>query len=149
VLGAPAAFNLSMPVTLSDCGPGGNAFMPLMVDQQVGFSHVISCGNQVGHQLGTRPSTSCRTQRLPFSGDCGIAAHRTIGQSAAVKAQVRGLLHKSDIGGVKLNCDTEETVTDAYRTVLIRSLDLDPIVIGRRGEGVIAVDIAAEPSTAA
>jgi hypothetical protein len=31
----------------------------------------------------------------------------------------------------------------------IRSLDLNPIAIGRRGEGVVAVDIAVEPLTPA
>jgi acetyltransferase len=56
--------------------------------------------------------------RLVASEAEAIAAFREFGQSVAVKAEVQGLLHKSDIGGVKLNCDTEEAVTDAYRTVL-------------------------------
>jgi acetyltransferase len=36
----------------------------------------------------------------------------------AVKAEIAGLLHKSDIGGVKLNCATDRAVKEAYHGVL-------------------------------
>jgi acyl-CoA synthetase (NDP forming) len=35
----------------------------------------------------------------------------------AVKAEAPGLLHKSDIGGVRLNCKNDAEVAEAYRTV--------------------------------
>ena len=43
---------------------------------------------------------------------------RDFGRPVAVKAEIEGLLHKSDIGGVKLNCNSDQAVAEAYRIVL-------------------------------
>ena len=40
---------------------------------------------------------------------------RKLGQPVALKAEAPGLLHKSDLGCVRLNCATEDEVTDGYR----------------------------------
>lgn len=47
-----------------------------------------------------------------------VAAYREFGCAVAIKAEAPGLLHKSDLGCVRLNCDSEQTVTDAYRLVV-------------------------------
>ncbi|WP_198164838.1 acetate--CoA ligase family protein [Rhodoplanes sp. Z2-YC6860] len=46
-----------------------------------------------------------------------IAAGRAVGLPVAVKAEAPGLLHKSDIGAVRLGCMSDEAVAEAYRTV--------------------------------
>jgi acyl-CoA synthetase (NDP forming) len=43
---------------------------------------------------------------------------RRFGYVVAVKAEAPGLLHKSEIDCVRLNCASERDVTDAYRTVV-------------------------------
>src|SRR5262249_30699254 len=47
-----------------------------------------------------------------------VAAARELGMPVAIKAEAPDLLHKSDIGCVRLGCATDEAVTDAYRTVV-------------------------------
>lgn len=47
-----------------------------------------------------------------------IEAARDLGMPVAVKAEVAGLLHKSDVGCVKLGCGTSEAVSEAYRMVV-------------------------------
>lgn len=50
--------------------------------------------------------------------DEALAAFRRFGAPVAIKAEAPGLLHKSDIGGVALNCRTEAEVAQAFRTVV-------------------------------
>ena len=45
-------------------------------------------------------------------------AARDAGFPVAVKAEAPGLLHKSDIGCVRLGCRSEDAVAEAYRTVV-------------------------------
>jgi acetyltransferase len=59
--------------------------------------------------------------RLVSSEEETIAAFREFGCPVAVKAEIDGLLHKSDIGCVKLNCNSDEAVIEAYRAVLINA----------------------------
>src|SRR5712672_226367 len=47
-----------------------------------------------------------------------IAAYREFGGAVAIKAEAPGLLHKSDLGCVRLDCDSEPGVIDAYRFVV-------------------------------
>jgi len=47
-----------------------------------------------------------------------VAAYRKFGRAVAIKAEAAGLLHKSDLGCVRLNCDSERAVIDAYRVVI-------------------------------
>lgn len=47
-----------------------------------------------------------------------VAAYREFGRAVAIKAEAPGLLHKSDLGCVRLNCDSEQSVIDAYRLVV-------------------------------
>jgi acyl-CoA synthetase (NDP forming) len=49
--------------------------------------------------------------------DDAVAALRRFGGAVAVKAEAPGLLHKSDLGCVRLNCATEQEVREAYRVV--------------------------------
>jgi acyl-CoA synthetase (NDP forming) len=46
-----------------------------------------------------------------------LAAYRRFNSPVAVKAEVPGLLHKSDIGGVRLDCRNDAEVVAAYRAV--------------------------------
>jgi acetyltransferase len=47
-----------------------------------------------------------------------IALFCQFGHPVALKAEIDGLLHKSDIGCVRLNCNSDKAVADAYRAVL-------------------------------
>jgi acetate---CoA ligase (ADP-forming) len=49
--------------------------------------------------------------------DDAVALLRRFGGAVAVKAEAAGLMHKSDIGCVRLNCTTEHAVREAYRVV--------------------------------
>ncbi len=46
-----------------------------------------------------------------------VAAYRRFNAPVAVKAEAPGLLHKSDIGGVRLNCNSAAAVIEAYQAV--------------------------------
>jgi acyl-CoA synthetase (NDP forming) len=55
---------------------------------------------------------------LARSEDEAVALFQRLGTSVAVKAEAPGLLHKSDLGCVRLNCQNERDVRDAYREVM-------------------------------
>ncbi len=55
---------------------------------------------------------------LAKSEDEARAAFRGFGGAVALKAEAPGLLHKSDIGCVRLNCGSETEVAEAYRLVM-------------------------------
>ena len=50
--------------------------------------------------------------------DEAAAMHRRFGTAVAVKAEAPGLLHKSDLGCVRLGCANERDVREAYRAVV-------------------------------
>src|SRR5262249_50863467 len=52
------------------------------------------------------------------SEDDAVALQRRLGGAVAVKAEAPGLLHKSDLGWVRLGCASEHDVREAYRTVM-------------------------------
>ena len=56
--------------------------------------------------------------RLVSSERDAVMAARDAGLPVAVKAEAPGLLHKSDIGCVRLGCRSEDAVAEAYRTVV-------------------------------
>ena len=55
---------------------------------------------------------------LASSAQDAVAIMRKLGQSVALKAEASGLLHKSDLGCVKLNCKTEDDVIAGYDAVV-------------------------------
>ena len=55
---------------------------------------------------------------LAKSEEEAVALQRRFAAPVAVKAETPGLLHKSDIGGVRLNCADATEVAEAYRTVI-------------------------------
>ena len=55
---------------------------------------------------------------LASSTDEAVAAWRKFGVPVALKAEADGLLHKSDIGGVRLNCNSESAVSEAFDAVV-------------------------------
>jgi acetate---CoA ligase (ADP-forming) len=55
---------------------------------------------------------------LALSEDEAVALQRRFGAPVAVKAEVPGLLHKSDIGCVRLGCADATQVAEAYRAVV-------------------------------
>ena len=52
------------------------------------------------------------------SEEQAVAVLRRFGTAVAVKAEVPGLLHKSDLGCVRLACASERDVQEAYRAVV-------------------------------
>jgi acetyltransferase len=56
--------------------------------------------------------------RMARSEAAAVAAWRELDAVVAIKAEAPGLMHKSDLGCVCLNCDSEQSVTDAYRIVV-------------------------------
>jgi len=55
---------------------------------------------------------------LALTEDAAVAAFRGLGEPVALKAEADGMLHKSDIGCVRLGCATEAEVAEGYRTVV-------------------------------
>ena len=55
---------------------------------------------------------------LAMSEDAAIVAFRQFGRQVALKAEADGMLHKSDLGCVRLNNATETEVAEGYRTVI-------------------------------
>jgi succinyl-CoA synthetase beta subunit len=55
---------------------------------------------------------------LAHSEDEAVALLRRFNTTVAVKAEAPGLLHKSDLGCVRLGCADEQAVRDAYATVV-------------------------------
>ena len=55
---------------------------------------------------------------LASSEAAAVAAFRRFGRPVALKAEADGMLHKSDLGCVRLNCATETEVADGYRSVI-------------------------------
>jgi acetyltransferase len=58
---------------------------------------------------------------LASSADAAIAAFRRFDRPVALKAEADGLLHKSDLGCVRLGCATEAEVAEAYRTIFAKA----------------------------
>jgi acetate---CoA ligase (ADP-forming) len=52
------------------------------------------------------------------SEDEAIAAARDLGMPVAIKAEAPGLLHRSDIGAVRVGCATADDVARSYRAVV-------------------------------
>ena len=55
---------------------------------------------------------------LAHSEDEAVAVLRRFGTAVAVKAEAPGLLHKSDLGCVRLDCRDEQEIRDAYAAVV-------------------------------
>jgi succinyl-CoA synthetase beta subunit len=55
---------------------------------------------------------------LAHSADEAVALLRRFNTAVAVKAEAPGLLHKSDLGCVRLGCTDEQAVRDAYAAVV-------------------------------
>lgn len=55
---------------------------------------------------------------LVSSADEAVAALRRFGGPVALKAEAPGLLHKSDLGCVRLDCATEADVIEAHRAII-------------------------------
>lgn len=58
---------------------------------------------------------------LTKSEDEAVAAFRRFGRPVALKAEAPGLVHKSDIGGVRLNCASEADVAAAYHALIVNA----------------------------
>jgi acyl-CoA synthetase (NDP forming) len=54
--------------------------------------------------------------RLARTADEALAAFRELGRNVALKVEAKGLLHKTEIGGVFLNCNDEKSVLAAFAT---------------------------------
>jgi acetyltransferase len=75
---------------------------------------------------------------LASSAADAVAAMRRFGRPVALKAEADGLLHKSDLGCVRLNCSTDSEVTAAY----------DEIVANARGAGFMPAGVLVQPMLA-
>jgi acetyltransferase len=58
---------------------------------------------------------------LAASAADAVAAMRRFGRPVALKVEADGLLHKSDLGCVKLNCATEDEVVAGYEAVTVNA----------------------------
>ncbi len=58
---------------------------------------------------------------LASSAQEAVAIARKLGRPVALKAEAAGLLHKSDLGCVKLNCKTESEVIAGYDAVVAKA----------------------------
>ena len=79
--------------------------------------------------------------RVTRSEADAVAAYREFGGAVAIKAEAPGLLHKSDLGCVRLNCDNEHAVIDAYRFVVGNARQAgfaEPSVLVQPMEGGVA-----------
>jgi acetate---CoA ligase (ADP-forming) len=69
-----------------------------------------------------------------------VAIQRRLGSAVAVKADAPGLLHKSDLGCVRLNCASERDVREGYRAVIQNArnagLDRDGVLIQPMIDGI-------------
>jgi acetyltransferase len=78
--------------------------------------------------------------RVAHSDADAVAAYRAFGGPVAIKAEAAGLLHKSDVGCVRLNCDGEQAVIDASRVVVGNArkagFDSPSILVQRMESGV-------------
>ena len=57
------------------------------------------------------------TSRIARSADEAVNAARAVGLPAVLKAVGRGILHKSDVGGVRLALASEQAVRDAFHAL--------------------------------
>jgi acyl-CoA synthetase (NDP forming) len=78
--------------------------------------------------------------RAVHSEGDAVAAYRAFGGAVAIKAEAPGLLHKSDLGCVRLHCDSEQAVIDASRVVVGNArkagFDTPSILVQRMESGV-------------
>lgn len=74
------------------------------------------------------------------SAEEAVAIQRRLGTAVAVKADASGLLHKSDLGCVRLNCASERDVREGYRAVIHNArnsgLDGDGVLIQPMIDGI-------------
>jgi acetyltransferase len=66
------------------------------------------------------------TRTVPPDAEAAAAAARELGLPAVLKILSPQITHKSDVGGVALNLDTEAAVADAARQMLARVARLQP-----------------------
>jgi len=78
--------------------------------------------------------------RVVHSEADAVAEYRAFGGAVAIKAEAPGLLHKSDVGCVRLNCDSEQAVIEASRVVVGNAreagFDRPAILVQRMETGV-------------
>jgi acetate---CoA ligase (ADP-forming) len=79
---------------------------------------IEDCGMMGVYDALVAHGVSMARVRVTRSEADAIAAYREFGASVAVKAEAAGLLHKSDLGCVRLSCDSARAVADAYRLVV-------------------------------
>jgi acyl-CoA synthetase (NDP forming) len=75
-----------------------------------------------------------------------VAAATTIGFPVVVKSANTELVHKTDIGGVRLSLDTADAVTDAYRDIVAATGDPRVLVQAQASAGIeLVAGIAHDP----
>ncbi len=75
-------------------------------------------------QLLQQAGIAVARERLARSRTVAAAAARELGFPVALKIQARGLLHKSDVAGVRLNLSTLDDVVAAYTDLTRRGSEL-------------------------
>jgi acetyl coenzyme A synthetase (ADP forming)-like protein len=78
---------------------------------------------------------------LCASADQAVETAEYIGYPVAMKIVSRDIIHKSDIGGVKINLQDSEAVRDAYDLMMMRIKRLSPDI---RLEGVYVEEMASK-----
>lgn len=107
-------------------------YLPMRRDYWLRVSHAATPEDSVGHSTDSSNSADLLAIRsallscgipvveaaLACSEEEAVAAQRRFGTPVAIKAEMPGLVHKSDIGCVQLGCAGAEEVVRAYRTVV-------------------------------
>ncbi len=84
--------------------------------------------------------------RIAEDADAALAAAREFGFPVAMKTAMPGILHKSDVGGVKLDLASDEQVRGAAMMICRKRLGPRVIVMPMAGKGVeLAFGAIADP----
>ena len=112
---------------------------------------LLSAARQAGRRHLTEPETkellraaglSVPEERLVVSASEAVEAAQELGFSVVLKVVSPDILHKSDIGGVRLGLASPEAVEEAYYAILSDVEDrrpeakIDGILVGRQHEGL-------------
>jgi acetate---CoA ligase (ADP-forming) len=120
---------------------------------QAGGGPVTALGQLEGLRLLQRAGVPVLPARLAADAAAAVVAARELGYPVVAKLEADGVLHKSDIGGVELELDSDEQVAGAFERIVasagavlapaaIRGVLISPMRAGGV-ELVVSVDDAA------
>jgi acetate---CoA ligase (ADP-forming) len=91
---------------------GGNSASPMLAGDPAHWNFLTARQALSAYGVPVADAGLARTEAE------AVALQQRFGTAVAIKAEVPGLLHKSDIGCVRLGCAGERDVAEAYRDVI-------------------------------